>query len=60
MVGNPNLATRTLTLTLTVTVTLTLTLTLVARVADRLDPATEAVGANWKGIADTSGEVCKG
>ena len=31
-----------------------------ARVADRLDPATEAVGANWKGIADTSGEVCKG
>jgi len=30
---------------------------LVARAADRLDPATEAVGSNWKGIADTSGEV---
>jgi len=30
---------------------------LVARVADRLDPATEAIGANWQGIADTSGTV---
>jgi len=30
---------------------------LVARVADRLDPATEAIGANWAGIADTSGTV---
>jgi len=30
---------------------------LVARVADRLDPATEAIGANWAGIAATSGTV---
>lgn len=30
---------------------------LVARLADRLDPATEAVASNWKGIADTSGKV---
>ena len=30
---------------------------LVARLADRFDPQTEAVGANWKAIAKTSGEV---
>jgi len=30
---------------------------LVASMADRLDPATEAIGSNWKGIAETSGEV---
>ena len=30
---------------------------LVARLADRLDPATEGVASNWKGIAETSGEV---
>mmetsp|Transcript_33327 Transcript_33327/g.82994 ORF Transcript_33327/g.82994 Transcript_33327/m.82994 type:complete len:679 (+) Transcript_33327:215-2251(+) len=30
---------------------------LVAMLADRLDPQTEATTANWKGIADTSGEV---
>jgi len=30
---------------------------LVAKLADRLDPQTEATSANWKGIADTSGEV---
>jgi len=34
-----------------------LNIDLVARLADRLDPATEAIGANWKGIADTSGGV---
>lgn len=30
---------------------------LVASLADRLDPQTEAVGSNWRGIAETSGEV---
>ena len=30
---------------------------LVARLADRFDPQTEAVGANWKAIAKTSGDV---
>lgn len=30
---------------------------LVARLADRLDPATEGVASNWKGIAETSGTV---
>jgi len=30
---------------------------LVARLADRFDPQTEAVGANWKAIAQTSGEI---
>lgn len=30
---------------------------LVAKLADRLDPATEAVASNWQGIADTSGKV---
>ena len=30
---------------------------LVARLADRLDPQTEATSANWIGIAETSGEV---
>ena len=29
----------------------------VARLADRFDPQTESAAANWKGIADTSGEV---
>ena len=33
---------------------------LVAKLADRLDPQTEATSANWKGIADTSGEVRAG
>jgi predicted unusual protein kinase regulating ubiquinone biosynthesis (AarF/ABC1/UbiB family) len=30
---------------------------LVASLADKLDPQTEAVGSNWRGIAETSGEV---
>lgn len=30
---------------------------LVARLADRFDPQTEATSADWKGIAETSGEV---
>lgn len=30
---------------------------LVASLADRLDPQTEGVGSNWRGIAETSGEV---
>jgi len=30
---------------------------LVAALADRLDKQTEATAANWKGVADTSGEV---
>uniref|UniRef100_A0A7S3BZY6 ABC1 atypical kinase-like domain-containing protein n=1 Tax=Haptolina ericina TaxID=156174 RepID=A0A7S3BZY6_9EUKA len=30
---------------------------LVAWLADRLDPQTEGVGSNWKGIAETSGTV---
>jgi len=30
---------------------------LVAKLADRLDPSTEAIESNWQGIADTSGEV---
>jgi predicted unusual protein kinase regulating ubiquinone biosynthesis (AarF/ABC1/UbiB family) len=30
---------------------------LVARLADRFDPQTEGTASNWKGIAETSGEV---
>jgi len=33
------------------------TIRIVAALADRLDPQTEGVGANWKAIAETSGEV---